>query len=465
MNYDLAIIGSGSGGFAAAISASRMDLSVLMIEESTVGGTCVNVGCIPSKALLAAAERRHLANTKLFPGITTSAEPPDIAALIDGKAEIVQHLQSEKYVALAADYGFEIKSGRASFIEGPALKVGDEVIEAKHYLIAAGVSPWIPPIEGLEETGYLTSTTAMEIDALPETLIVVGGNAIGLELGQMFSHLGVSVTIIEALPVIAPFEEPEISQALTEIFESEGIVILSGATMKHASMVGGKKQVTVTIANKQEKSLLADEILIATGRHPNTAGLGLERAGVKVGEKGEVLVDKHLQSTNPRIWAAGDITGHPQFVYVAGNHGNTVVRNAFENAKISVDYRFLPRVTFTTPAIASVGFTDEEATRQGYECECRVLSLAQVPRAIVSRETRGVAKIVADAKTNKVLGVHLLAEGAGDVILAAIYALEAGFTVEQIASAWCPYLTMGEAIKLTAQTFTTDVSKLSCCAV
>ena len=435
-----------------------------MVEQAKIGGTCVNVGCIPSKALLAAGEARHQANSNRFPGITTSSSAVDMAKLIAGKSQIVDMLRDEKYEALAGVYGFEILTGRAEFLEGPAVIVNGERIEADHFLVATGSSPWIPPIEGANEVGYLTSTTAMELHVVPESLIVIGGNAIGLEQGQLFAKLGSKVTIIETLDRIAPFEEPEVSEALTGYLRDDSLEVIVGAKVTSTSRSADKVEVTFQQAGLQH-SITAQELLIATGRRANTANMGLDTVGVKLGDRGEVIVNEFLQSTAPNIWAAGDVTGHPQFVYVAGNHGSTVVKNAFEGARIATNYDHLPRVTFTSPAIASVGLTDEAAIAQGYECECRVLPLIHVPRAIVNRDTRGLAKIVADAKTNKVLGIHLLAEGAGDVILAAIYALEAGFTVEQLANTWCPYLTMGEAVKLAAQTFTSDVAKLSCCAV
>lgn len=463
-NYDLVIVGSGSSAFAAAISATRTNHKVLMIEEGTVGGTCVNTGCIPSKALLAAGEVRHQSMSNRFPGVTTSADPVDMKKLIGGKTEIVEMLRREKYEALADDYGFEILVGRAEFVEGPAVVVNGERIEATHFLVATGSLPWVPPIRGIDDIKYLTSATAMELDGVPESLIVIGGNAIGLEQGQLFAKLGSRVTVIETLERIAPFEEPEISAGLTEIFQDEGIDVFAGAKVTSVSNTPAGVEVFFE-SEGAEKSLVSEHVLVATGRRPNTANLGLEKVGVILGERGEVVVNEHLQTSVPNIWGAGDVTGHPQFVYVAGNHGSMVVKNAFEGANISTNYDHLPRVTFTSPAVASVGLTDEQAVAKGYDCECRVLPLIHVPRAIVNRDTRGLAKIVADASTNKVLGIHLLSEGAGDVILAGIYALEAGFTVEQLANTWCPYLTMGEAVKLAAQTFTSDVSKLSCCAV
>jgi mercuric reductase len=461
--FNFAVVGSGSAAFATAIAASRKGASVVMIERGLIGGTCVNVGCIPSKALLAAAEVRHLALDERFPGITTNAEAVDMTALVAGKDDIVETLRHGKYEDLATLYGFSILHGSATFLSNVTLDVDGQQIEADNYVIATGASPWVPPISGLDESGYLTSTTAMALDHVPESLIVIGANAVGLEQAQLFAHLGSRVTIVEALSRIAPFDEPEVSEALSGILGDEGISVVANARVQSVVRESGAVLVRFETADGR-RDLRAAEVLVATGRRPNTDELGLEAVGVVVGERGEVVVDDELRTSNPRIWAAGDVTGHPQFVYVAGVHGGIVVDNALSGASRKVDYRTLPRVTFTSPAIASVGMTDEEAVRRGIECECRVLSLSNVPRAIVNRDTRGVAKIVAEVGSGRVLGVHLLAEGAPDAILAGVYAMEANFTVDQLATIWTPYLTMAEAIKLTAQSFTRDVAGLSCCA-
>jgi mercuric reductase len=340
------------------------------------------------------------------------------------------------------------------------LEVDGERIEAAHYLVATGAAPWVPAVPGLAETGYLTSTSALELDELPGSLIVVGGNYVGLEMGQSFARLGSAVTLIEALDRLAPGEEPELSEVITGVLADEGVDVWTSAALAGVSREDG--EVVARVADGREVS--AEAILMATGRRPVTAGLGLETVGVETGGVGEVVVDASLRSANPRIWAAGDVTGAAQFVYVAGAHGTMVVDNAFGDAGREVDYSHLPRVTFTTPNLASVGLTDAEVADAGIECTCRVLPLAYVPRAIVNRDTRGVIKVVAEVGTGKVVGIHVAAANAGDVILAATYALEAGMTADQIASTWAPYLTMAEGIKLAAQSFRTDVAKLSCCA-
>jgi mercuric reductase len=461
--YDLAIIGSGSGAFAAAIEAVRQGKRVAMIERGTVGGTCVNVGCIPSKALLAAADAVHTAARQPFPGVRTAAQGVTMSTLVQGKDDIVEGLRQEKYLELIDDYGWDLIRGEGRFVDGPAIEVDGRRIEADRFIIATGASPWVPPIEGLDDVGYLTSTTAMELDEVPASMIVVGGNYVGLEQGQIFCRIGTDVTLLEALDRIAPAEEPEISQTLTDALSDDGVTVHTGATVSQVARDGDQVVVTARI-DGGEKTFRAQHLLMATGRRPNTDGLGLEEVGVEVGDRGEVVVDEGLHTSNDAVYAVGDVTGHPQFVYVAGAHGAIAVHNAFDDAGRTVDYTTMPRVTFTSPQVAAAGLTDAEAEQQGLDCECRVLELKWVPRAIVNRDTRGLIKIVAERDSGRIRGVHALAHDAGDIILAAVYALEAGWTVEQMANTWAPYLTMAEGLKLAAQTFTGDVTKLSCCA-
>ena len=472
MRYDLAITGSGGAAFAAAISARDAGASVVMIERGTVGGTCVNTGCVPSKALLAAAAARHDAAMQPFPGITTQAGPVDMAALADGKDDLVAAMRAGKYVDLAADYGWEILAGTARFAGGadaPVLQVrlndgGAAAIEAGHYLVATGAAPWTPPIGGLAGAGYLTSTTAMDLTELPESMLVIGGNAVGLELAQLFARLGVRVTIAEALDRLAPFDEPEVSAAIEDVFDDEGIGILTAATVVSVRRDTTACSVAIKTAGEPERELAYGEILVAAGRRPVTAGLNLDGVGVKTGGHGEILTDEFQRTANPRIWAAGDVTGGPQFVYVAAAQGSHAAANSLQHAGRTVDYAALPRVTFTSPAIASAGHTEAELLRTGVRCDCRVLPLPAVPRAVVGRDTRGVVKLVAEARSGRVRGVHAVADGAGEMISAASYAIRAGMTVTDLAEAWAPYLTMSEGLRLVAQAFTRDVSRLSCCA-
>jgi len=461
--YDLLILGSGSAAFAAAIKARDLGATVAIIEKGTIGGTCVNIGCVPSKALLATAELYYQAGHSPFVGVDVSAGEVDLAALVASKDELVGVLRQEKYADLLDVYGIDLIEGTARFTGPNSIEVDGRPVTAVRYLISTGASAWVPPIEGLDTTDYLTSTSALELTELPSELIVVGANAIGLELGQLFSHLGSRVTWVEALDRIAPFEEPEISGLMRGHLIAEGSVVHEGAIAKRAGRHGERIWLEIEVAGVTTR-IEADKLLMATGRRANTASLGLESAGVETDERGSVIVDGGLATSNPSVWAAGDVTTTPQFVYVAAASGNIAAENALRDAGRTLDLRTMPRVTFTSPSIASVGFTEDDAVEAGHTVMTSILPLESVPRALVNRDTNGAVKLVADESTGELLGAHVMADGAGDVIQAAVVAMNYHATIDEIAAMFHPYLTMAEALKLAAQTFNKDVKNLSCCA-
>ncbi|HYY44956.1 MAG TPA: mercury(II) reductase, partial [Actinomycetota bacterium] len=404
--YDLITVGAGSAAFAAAIRAINLGARVGMVERSTIGGTCVNTGCIPSKNLLAAAESYHRAGHHPFPGISTSQSGVDMSAVVKTKRNVVQMLRKRKYVDLAGLYGVDIIRGSGRFAGPDVIDVGGRRLEAARFLIATGSAPRVPPLKGLKEAGYLTSTTAMRLEEHPESLLVIGGGYIGLELGQLFAHLGTKVTIVEALDRIAPFEEPEISRWMTRILGDQGIEVATSA--KVVQVERGASKVLVANAGAEVRRFEGSEVLIAMGRRPVLSGLDLDRAGVQTDEHGNLVLDDELRTTNNRIFAAGDVTGGPQFVYVAAAQGTLAAENAIGGYGRKIDYEALPRVTFTTPNIAAVGLTEVQAKNEGFDCECRTLELERISRAIVSLDTRGAIKIVAERRTGKVLGIHAL---------------------------------------------------------
>ncbi|KAA8962736.1 mercury(II) reductase [Mycobacterium sp.] len=470
---DLAVVGSGAAAFAAAIRASTLGKSVAMIERATVGGTCVNTGCVPSKALLAAAEARHVAlDSGRFPGIGTRADPVEMPGLVEGKRFLVEALRAEKYLDIAAYYGWALLRGQASFDgtpDAPVLHVTAEDgnnrrVIAAHYLVATGSRPTTPPIDGLRRVDYLTSTTAMELPEVPQTLLVLGGGYVAMELAQLFARLGSTVTML-VRSRLASREEPEASQALLEVFADEGIRVVAPAIIDSVTTdpATGHPAVSSSVAGTPQ-TFTAERLLVALGRTPLTDGLNLEAVRVDTGDDGAIVVTDQLATSNPRIWAAGDVTGQRQFVYVAASHGAMVVDNAFTGAQRSVDYSQLPRVTFTSPALGAVGMTDAQVAAAGIRCDCRVLPLHHVPRALVNRDTRGFVKVVADADTGRILGITAVAKDAGELAAAGVYILAAGMTVHQVVDSWAPYLTMAEGIKIACQSFSTDIAKLSCCA-
>lgn len=462
-DYDLVIIGSGGAAFSAAIKAVEYGAKVAVVERGTIGGTCVNIGCVPSKTLLRAGEINHLAKSNPSSGLNTSAGQVNLKQIIEQKDKLVNELRNAKYVNLIEEYGFELIRGEASFVDEKTIVVNGKKLTAKRFLIATGASPSIPTIPGLESVDYLTSTSLLDLKEYPKRLVVIGSGYIGLELGQLFHNLGVKVTLMQRSPRILKEYDPEISEAVTKALTEQGIDLITGATFEKVEQRGEIKKVYISV-DGDKKIVEAEQLLIATGRKPNTDTLNLKAATVEVGSRGEVLVDDYLRTSNPRIYAAGDVTMGPQFVYVAAYEGGIVADNAIGSLERKVNLEVVPGVTFTNPAIATVGLTEEQAKEKGYEVKTSVLPLEAVPRALVNRETTGVFKLVADANTYKILGVHIVAENAGDVIYAATLAVKFGLTVQDLCESLAPYLTMAEGLKLAALTFDKDVSKLSCCA-
>jgi len=462
-DYDLLVLGAGSAAFAAAIRGRDAGYRVALAEAGTLGGTCVNVGCVPSKALLAAGAAYWAAGHHPFAGITTSAGPVDLAALAAQKDELVAALRQEKYADLVDAYGFDVIGGHAAFTGPGTVEVAGRAIRPGAVLIATGASPAAPPIPGLAGAGYLTSATALDLKAVPERLAVIGANAVGLELGQFFGHLGSAVTFLDMAGRIAPFEEPEVSGALAGVLRGQGATVHAPAQVLAVERDGDVRRIRVTV-DGTEVVIEADEVLVATGRRPNTAGLGLQVAGVATDARGAVVTDAQLRTTSPRVWAAGDVTGAPQFVYVSAYQGALAAGNALLGEGQEADLTGLPRVIFTSPPAAGAGLTEAQARAAGYQVTTSVLPATAVPRALVSHDTAGVTKLVADAATGALLGASVVGDGAGDVIQSAVLAIRHHVTAAELAATFHPYLTMAESLKLAAQGFTRDVARLSCCA-
>lgn len=452
--YDLAIIGTGGAAMSAAIHARLDGATVAVVERGLVGGTCVNIGCVPSKTLLAAAHRRHDATNGLFAGVPTGAGDVDLAALIGQKDDLVELLRRTKYLDIADAYGFDIVCGEARFTGPDTLLAAGHVLRAGAYIVATGAQPSVPDIPGLEQVDYLTSTTAMELTALPASLIVIGGGFVGLEQAQLFARLGSAVTVVGR---IAPHAEPELAAELEKALADDGIRVISDRAARVGDD-GGHVRVTTDAGMDG----VGERLLVATGRKPRTSGLDLAAAGVATDVRGFVAVDGEQRTGNSKVFAAGDVTGAPQYVYVAAATGRVAARNAL-GAHDRVDYTGLPSVLFTSPQLASAGMTEADVIAAGRRCSCRYLPLSDLPRAIVDHRSRGGIKIVADADSGKVLGIHALADNAGDMMLAATYAITAGFTVTRLADTWAPYLTTAEGIRLAANLFRNELPT-SCCA-
>ncbi len=464
MLYDIAVIGAGSAGFSAAITAAEAGAKVALIGYGTIGGTCVNVGCVPSKALIRAVEPLHVARAaSRFSGLEISGRIQDWKSLVAQKQDLVNELRQAKYTDLLPTYeNVSYIEGRASFSQEGKLLVDNEIFEAGKIIIATGSRPLIPEIPGIENITYLDSTSALELEELPRSMLIMGGGYIGAEIGQIFARAGVNVTIV-CRSRLLPEMEPEISEALTGYLSEEGITIHDGVSYKSIEDQTGGVQLTFDRENKPQ-TLTAEKLVLTTGRVANIDMLNLSKAGIELTRNGGVQVDQYMQTSRENIYAAGDVTGRDQFVYMAAYGAKLAARNAVNGNTHIYDNKAMPSVVFTDPQVASVGLTESEAHKQGYEVKTSILTLGNVPRALAARDTRGLIKLVADSKTSKLLGAHILAPEGADSIQTAALAIKADMTYMELADMIFPYLTTVEGLKLAAQTFDMDVKKLSCCA-
>ncbi len=460
---DLVVIGAGSAGFSAAIRASELGARVALIGAGTIGGTCVNIGCVPSKTLIRAAEALHQGKTAArFGGIAAGARLADWTAVMAQKDALVDALREAKYAALLPQYeGISYVEGAARFT-ADGLLVGDARFPAGRVVIATGAAPAIPPIPGIGQVTFLTSTTALALDRLPRSLLVIGGGVIGCELGQMFARFGVSVTIVCRSHLLPGFE-PELAAALTGFLREDGIAGRCGVAYRRIRRNAAGVALDVTVEDRPE-TITAEHVLVATGRVANTAGLDLAAAGIVTDARGAIAVDAHLATSRAGTYAAGDVTGRDLFVYMAAYGGKLAAENALNGNAHRYDARAMPEVVFTDPQAARVGLTEADARAQGLAVRSVTLSLDRVPRALAARDTRGLVKLIAEDGSLRLLGAQILAPEGADSIQTAVLAVKHGLTVTDLAATLFPYLTTVEALKLAALGFQKDVAKLSCCA-
>ncbi|WP_337847921.1 mercury(II) reductase [Sphingomonas sp.] len=461
--FDLAVIGAGSAGFSAAITAAELGANVALIGHGTIGGTCVNFGCVPSKTMIRAAEALHSARAaRRFPGLSGDAQVDDWRSLIAAKDELVSTLRQKKYIDLLSEYdGITYLEGAAR-LDGAGVIVGDAPIAAEKIIITTGGRPSVPPIPGIEKVNYLTSTSLLELQNLPRSLIVIGGGYVGAELAQMMARMGVDVTVV-CRSRLLPQVEPEVSEALAEIFRSEGMTLHCGIAYDACR----EDETGVTVCVKEGGRLIelkAERVLVATGRTPNTEALGLERAGIARDARGAIVVDDHMRTSKGDIYAAGDVTNRDQFVYMAAYGAKLAARNALSGDHLAYDNEAMPWVVFTDPQAAGVGLTVAAAMERGFAVKTSMISLDQVPRALAARDTRGLVKLVADADSGLLLGGQILAPEGSDSIQTLTLALRHGMTAQALGETIFPYLTTVEALKLAAQGFDKEVAMLSCCA-
>ncbi|WP_305853230.1 mercury(II) reductase [Acuticoccus sp. I52.16.1] len=461
--YDLAVVGAGSAGFSAAITAAELGARVALIGHGTIGGTCVNVGCVPSKTMIRAAEALHGAGAAArFPGLSAEARVTDWLSLIAAKDDLVTTLRQKKYADLLPNYEtIDYIEGQARF-NGGALLVDGAPLRAGKAIIATGASPAMPDIAGLEDVPVLTSTTALELAELPRSLLVIGGGYIGCELAQMFARMGTAVTLV-ARSRLLPEVEPEISEALTGYLRDEGVVVRTGLSYRRIARGGDGVTLTV-LARGRDEALTAAQVLSTTGRRHNTVDLNLAEAGIERDGRGAVVIDDRMRTTRSGVYAAGDVTGRDQFVYMAAYGGKLAAKNALNGDSLTYDNSAMPWVVFTDPQVAGVGLTEAQGRAAGHRVKTSIVPLDQVPRALAARNTRGLIKLVADSETDRILGGQILAPEGADSVQTLAMAVKAGMTTQALGETIFPYLTTVEGLKLAAQSFGKDVARLSCCA-
>ncbi len=462
-SLNIAVIGTGGGAMAAAITAAEHGARVTLIERGTIGGTCVSIGCVPSKIMIRAAHFAHARKQSPFDaGISASAPQISRRRLLAQQQARVEELRAAKYQAIIeGNPNISLLRGEACFKDTKTLSVklkdgGERTVAFDRALIATGARPAIPPIPGLKGTPYWTSTEALVSETIPSRLLVIGSSVVAAELAQTYSRLGSRVTVV-ARSTLFFREDPAIGETLGQVFADEGIQVLH-QTQTHSVAHVNDEFVLETSAG----TLRGDALLVATGRSPNIEALNLDGIGVRTGKGGVVAVNEHLQTSVPHIYAAGDCTNQPQFVYVAAAAGSRAAHN-MSGGDATLDLRSMPTVVFTDPQIATVGLSEAEAHLKGIETDSRLLTLDDVPRALVNFDTRGFIKMVAEAGSGKLLGVQAVAAEAGELIQTAALAIHHNMTVADLGDQLFPYLTMVESLKLCAQTFARDVKQLSCC--
>jgi mercuric reductase len=475
--YDLVVLGGGSAAFSAITEADRRGHSSAMVNAGLpLGGTCVNVGCVPSKHLLEVGKTASEPPRNPFNAVQYAHGQPetDWAAAIDEKDDVVATLREGNYVDVAAQFGVDIHRGFGQFIDDTTIEVIDgeaagTTLHGETVLVATGSSPYIPQIEGIEDVPYETSESILERRDLPASVVVIGGGYVAVEWGQILHHLGSDVTILQRSNHVLSGMEAQLGRELQRCFESEGIVV---ETDVHVHRVGGQETkdgatggsiVVEAEASGESRTFTASDLFVATGVTPNSDDLGLADIGVETGDSGAIIVDHRYRTDNPSVFAAGDVIGEPMLETVAAKEGNHAIRNAFGGEERSVDYHAVPTVIFTSPEVAAVGMTESAYMGEHGTCSCRTVEMEAVPKAEVIEDTRGLLKVVKHHETDEIVGVHMVTPRAADMIAEATLAVKFGLTVDDIIDTIHPFPTFSEAFKMACQAFRRDISKMSCC--
>jgi len=477
--YDLVILGGGAAAFAAITEASGRGLSTAMVNTGLpIGGTCVNVGCVPSKHLLVLGENAATPQENPFDAVQYSDGEPTVgwAEALDGTDDLVERFRQSNYVDVADHFGTDIYEGYGKLVGDTTIEVVDGPdegtrITGEKALVATGSSPWAPPIDGLEEVDYYTSETILEERDLPESISMIGGGYIALEWGQILHRVGVDVTILQRSERVLSDMEGQLGREVQRAFREEGIDVVTGnrfQQVRSPATDGGaeavQQDVTVeTTVDDECRKFTADALFVATGVKPNSENIGLEAVDVETNTNGTIHVDEQFQTTNPDIYAAGNVIGEPELETVAAKEGNHAVKNAFGEESATIDYDAVPAVVFTSPEVAAVGTTELEYMDEHGTCSCRTVRMEDVPRAKAVENTDGLVQVVKHHETDEIVGVNMVGPRAADMIMEATLAVRFGLTVDDIIGTVHPFPTFSEAFKHACQAFRRDTSTMSCC--
>lgn len=467
--YEYAIIGQGAAAFAAAIKADGLGIKTVMIGKNetagaVLGGTCVNVGCVPSKRLIAIGNLMDRMNAKRFDGLRYLSRVESFAKIMRDKEFLVGSMRFSKYQKVLGKLkNVKYINSFAGFLGGNTITAGSRTIKARRILIATGARARIPEIEGLEKAGYLTNEEALSLKKLPKSMIVVGGRAMGLEFAELFAHFGVKVTLVQRSSRILPDWEPEVSYYLGEYLKQEGVDIITNAKIEKASEEKGLAVLYLS-ADGARRRISAEKLMFATGRRPNIEKLDLDKAGVKLNERGFIQTDEYMETNVRGIYAAGDVTGEPMLEALAAAEGNKATVNALANGREKANLNSVPSAVFTFPEAARVGLTDEEANGKGIKCACRPVMFKDLAKAGIIKDTRGLIKTVIDRETKVILGVEIVGENAADLIHEAVLAVKFKLTIDNIIDTVHVFPTLSEIMKLGALSFYHNIEDLSCCS-
>lgn len=453
--YDLVVIGGGAAGSTVAFDAVRRGVRVALIEEWKLGGTCLNAGCDPTKTLVRSAEVLHLARTAKRFGVTVTGAGADWPAVRARVEEVIDTIRGGDGETNVRDAGIDLYTDHARFVSEREVVVGSNILTGDRFLIATGARTQVSEIDGIEGVGYITNLDVPSLDALPESLLVVGGGPVAVEFAQIFTRFGVDVTILASRDQLLPKEEPDLAHALRDVLEAEGTRVETGARVSSAHLERGRKVLSWD-SEETFGSVSAEQVLIATGRRPSVGGLGLEAAGVEFSERG-IEVDATLQTSVPTIWAVGDVTGIYPFTHAADYQARVAEHNMFADRVFRrADYRVMPWTTFTDPELARVGLTEAEAMAGGYAVVTATVEFDGLSRAIASGQRLGCVKLVVDRATHQILGGHILGAHAGELIAEVALAMRHRLPVSAIAETIHSYPTMSEAVFWTAYQIVTE---------